>query len=486
MPRFYPPAILALLFLTATTASAQTRSEAIDRLMQSYAAERQFNGSVLVAEKGNVIYSHGFGLANMEWNIPNTPTTRFRLASVSKQFTAMVILQLAQEGKLDLDEKVIAYLPEYPKPQGEMITIHHLLTHTSGIPDRTGDTNIEWQLRSSTTPEALLARHWSLPLEFPPGSRFNYSNSGYVALGLIIQKLTAMPYEKAIQQRILDRLGMKSTGFDTTGSIIPQRATGYMRTLTGYTTAPFMDLSQVYSAGSMYSTVEDLHLWDRALYTDALLNDRFRAMMFSPMVISNVGGSYGYGWVINRTAVGPKQDSVTIVAHSGGLIGFGALLTRIIENEQLIVLLDNRNPGAAPLDRITRGIATILHDGQADPPVKSVAAHLYQVIERDGLGAAVARYREIRKQKGREYSLGEGELNTLGYELLKDGRNREAIEIFKLNVEAYPNAFNAYDSLAEAYMIAGEDDLALQNYAHSLVLNASNANAAQMMRKLSK
>jgi CubicO group peptidase (beta-lactamase class C family) len=321
---------------------------------------------------------------------------------------------------------------------------------------------------------------------FAPGEKFTYSNTGYVALGLIIEELTGMSYEKAIQERIFDPLGMKSSGFEKTESIIPERATGYVRTLTGYATAPFMDLSQVYSAGSIYSTVEDLHLWDRALYTDKLLSDRYRAMMFKPMVVSNVGGSYGYGWVINRTALGPKQDSVTVVAHSGGLIGFGALLTRIVENEQVIILLDNRSPGATPLDRITRGIATILHDGEADPPVKSVAAYLYTTIHSGGLDAAISRYRELRKGRQREYNLSEGELNTLGYELLKEGKVDAAIEIFKLNVEAFPKAFNTYDSLAEAYMIAGNRDLALSNYAHSLVLNPSNANATIMLRKLSK
>jgi len=244
---------------------AQSKIDKIDKLIQAYHDLGQFSGTALVAEKGKVIYKKGFGMANIEWNIPNQPDTKFRLGSVTKQFTAMLILQLVAEGKIDLEGDLSDYLPYYRKDVGEKVTVHHLLTHTSGIPSYTGLPIFQNISRDPYGVDEFVQKYCSGDLEFEPGSKFAYNNSGYFLLGAIIENVTGETYEKMLQERIFKPLGMKNSGYDHHDTIIPNRATGYDRTFDGYANSPYLDMSLPYAAGSLYSTVEDLFIWDQAL-----------------------------------------------------------------------------------------------------------------------------------------------------------------------------------------------------------------------------
>ena len=264
---------------------------------------RLFNGSVLVAENGKVIYKKGLGLAQMEWNIPNTPDTRFRLGSITKQFTATLILQLVEQGKVKLDGKVSDYLPAYRKDIGEKVTVHQLLNHTSGIPSYTGLPGFFNDVsRNPYTVDDFIKKYASNDLEFEPGSKFSYNNSGYFLLGAIVEKVTGQTYEKALKERILDPLGMKNTGYDHHGTLIEKRASGYQKTPDGYVNAPYLDMSIPYAAGSMYSTVEDLYLWDQALYTDRVLSAATKELMYKPNL-----EDYAYGWVVTKGQGGNRN-----------------------------------------------------------------------------------------------------------------------------------------------------------------------------------
>jgi CubicO group peptidase (beta-lactamase class C family) len=201
---------------------SQTKVEKIETLLNQYYKFQEFNGSVLVAEEGQVIYKKGFGLSNMEWNIPNTPDTKFRLGSITKQFTAMLVMQLVEEGKLKLNIPITNYIPEYPKNSGNKITIHHLLTHTSGIPNYTSLPGFGDIVRDPETPLDLIKTFWELPLEFEPGARFQYSNSGYIVLGYILEKVTGKSYQDLLKEKIFDPTGMKNSGYDQTSEIIPK------------------------------------------------------------------------------------------------------------------------------------------------------------------------------------------------------------------------------------------------------------------------
>src|SRR5436190_989355 len=305
-------AFTVLLFQVSVL--AQDKARQIDELVSVYNKYGQFNGSALVAEHGNVILKKGYGLANMEWNIPNEPDTKFRLGSITKQFTATLILQLAEQGKLKLDGKVSDYLDSYRKDTGGKVTIHNLLSHTSGIPNYTASQGFFQNVSRNPYGVAdFIKQYASGDLEFEPGTKFNYSNSGYFLLGAIIEKVTGKPYEQVLKENIFDPVGMKNTGYDHYDQVINKRAAGYIKTPQGYRNAPYLDMTIPYSAGSLYSTVEDLYLWDQALRGDKLLSAKSKEAMFHPNL-----SEYGYGFVITKASLGPAKVEVPVIEHNGG------------------------------------------------------------------------------------------------------------------------------------------------------------------------
>ena len=229
LPRPFTTALLVLLLAACfQPARAQDKAAQIDALLAKYHEYGQFNGAVLVAENGAVIYKKGFGDANMEWGVANTPATKFRIGSVTKQFTATLILQLMEEGKISLDGTISDYLPGYPPAQGDKVTIHHLLTHTSGIPSYTGLPGfMQENTRDPYAPDSFLTFFSSLDFEFEPGSQWRYNNSGYFLLGAIIEKVTGKAYDEVLRERILDPLGLHNTGYEHNNDIIQNFASGH-------------------------------------------------------------------------------------------------------------------------------------------------------------------------------------------------------------------------------------------------------------------
>ncbi len=469
--------LLAVVLVAPAPAPAQDVAGQIDALVSRYHELDSFNGAVLVAQHGEVVYEKGFGYANMEWGIPNTPDTRFRIGSVTKQFTATVILKLVEDGKLSLDGKITDYLPAYPQETGDRVTIHHLLTHTSGIPSYTGLREfMEEHSRDPFTPDSLVAVFAPLELEFEPGEEFRYNNSGYFLLGAIIEQVTDLPYDQALWEMVLDPLDLDDTGYDHFRDVLPRRAAGYSQTFAGYENADYLDTSLPYAAGSMYSTVRDLFEWDRLLYTDRVFADpQSKEKMFTPFL-----NGYAFGWGVRDISFG--GDTTKLISHGGGINGFITGFWRLVDDEHTIIVMDNtegRSVGA-----IQRGIASILYGEEPEQPKASIAQAIHDVIEAEGVDAAVVRYWELKEAEPDAYDFAEPELNRLGYYYLGDGYVQTTIEVFKLNVEAYPEGFNTYDSLGEAYMEAGERALAIANYEKSLELNPDNNNARAMLRRL--
>lgn len=478
-PRILSSLIAIAWLLTANAvALAQDKSAKIDELMKVYNSYQQFNGAVLVAENGKVIFKKGYGMANMEWNIPVETDTKFRLGSITKQFTSMLILQLVQEGKIKLEGKLTDYLPDYRKDTGDRITIHQLLNHTSGIPSYTGQPNFFRDVsRNPYGVSDFVKKYASGDLEFEPGAKFNYNNSGYFLLGAIVERITGKPYEQALKERIFDPLGMKNTGYDHHDTILAKRASGYERRPGGFINALYLDMSIPYSAGSLYSTVEDLYLWDQALYTDKLLSAQLKEVMYKPGL-----ANYAYGWAVMKRPLGAQGEPVSIIEHGGGINGFNTLITRFPESKNLIVLLNNT--GGTKLGEMSQKIAAILFGKPYKPPVRDIAEALYSIVIEKDVQAAIKQYRELKTTAQDAYDFSEGQLNGLGYRLLGMKRVKDAIEIFKLNVEMFPQAANPYDSLGEAYMENGDKQLAIQNYKKSLELNPKNTNAAEKLKKL--
>jgi CubicO group peptidase (beta-lactamase class C family) len=468
-----------VLFAFQGIVTAQDKAAKIDEVMTAANKYRLFNGSVLVAENGKVIYKKGLGLAQMEWNIPNTPDTRFRLGSITKQFTAALILQLVEQGKVKLDAKVTDYLPAYRKDIGEKVTIHQLLNHTSGIPSYTGLPGFFNDVsRNPFTVDDFIKKYASNNLEFEPGSKFSYNNSGYFLLGAIVEKVTGQTYEQTLKERVLDPLGMKNTGYDHHSNLIEKRASGYQKTPDGYTNAPYLDMSLPYAAGAMYSTVEDLYLWDQALYTDRVMSVATKELMYKPNL-----SDYAYGWVITRAKLGTGTESVPKIKHGGGINGFNTVIVRFPAQKHLIVMLDNTSQGRG-LEQLERELTNILYDQPYNLLKIPLVEAMLKLTDQNGVAAAIALYRTLKKEHPNQYDFSEPELNRLGYQLLQAKKIKEAVEIFKLNVEAYPQGFNTYDSLGEAYMVSGNTELAILNYKKSLELNPKNIGATEMLKRL--
>jgi len=457
---------------------SQDKAGQIDQLMQKYHEMTLFNGSVLVAENGEVIFKKGYGLANMEWDIPNEADTKMRLGSITKQFTSMLIMQLVEDGKIDLQDKITTYLPDYRKETGEQVTVHHLLTHTSGIPSYTSLPNFFDEISRDPYPvDEFIKLYCSGDLEFEPGTQFKYNNSGYFLLGAIIEKVSGQSYEEALQKQILEPVGLKNTGYDHHSTILKKRAAGYTKSFNSYSNAPYLNMGLPYAAGSLYSTVEDLYLWDRVLYTDKLLSKKYKDIMFTPFL-----AHYAYGWTVGRMPSGTGGDSLSIVAHGGGINGFNTLISRMVDDEHLVVLLNNT--GGTNLGAMKRSIRNILYGQAYELPRSSIGTELYKKLGESDLETALAFYEDLKTNHPDEYDFREAELNQLGYVLLAEERLNEAIGIFQLNVKIYPQSSNVYDSLGEAYMKNGQKEEAIKNYEKSLELDPDNSNAKEMLNKL--
>ncbi|WP_298500093.1 serine hydrolase [uncultured Algibacter sp.] len=472
--------LLALLLFSYISFS-QSKADKIDQLISKYQEYGKFNGSVLVSDKGKVIFKKGFGMANMEWDIPNAPDTKHRLGSITKQFTAMLILQLAEVGKLDLQAPITTYLPDYPKETGDIITVHHLLTHTSGIPNYTSFPKFfEDVSRNPFTPDEFVKQFDEKDLDFEPGKQFSYSNSGYFLLGVIVEKLTGSTYEEQLHEKIFKPLNMNATGFDNHSEILKSRATGYEKQGDGYVNSRYLDMSIPYAAGSMYSTAEDLYLWDQALYGNKILSKKYMDLFFKPYISAWGDNHYAYGWGVGYENLGKSKDSIFTIAHGGGINGFNTNIARTPSDKSLIVLLNNT--GGAPLQDITIAILGIIHGKDYSMPKKSVADAFYTVIEAKGIDAGISHYNSIKSAE--TYNLSESEMNSMGYKLMGSSKVEEAAKVFELIIEAFPKSSNAYDSYGEALMTLGKKDLAIKNYRKSVDLNPNNQNGIDFLKKL--
>ncbi len=489
LSRIILAAILAALILIPSflSAAAADKPAAIESLVKAYQEAQTFNGSVLVAEGGRVIFKKGFGLSNREWDVPNTPGTRFRLGSITKQFTAALVLQLAREKKIDLQGRLAAYLPFYRRDVADKVTIHHLLTHTSGIPDYTDDIErlaVE-AVRDPYPPAEFVAKYCSGDLQFEPGSSFRYSNSGYFILGAVIEAVAGKPYEEILKERILEPLGMRDTGYDRPVPLLARRAAGYTVTFDGFENARYVNMSLPYSAGALYSTVEDLYRWDRALAGDAFLPAETKALLFKPQIAVGKDASYAYGWMVRQKSLPGGKGKTLSVFHGGSIFGFASYIDRLPDEGHLVVILCN-TPEAS-LGTMAEGILGILYGETPAPPKRSVTRAVYGLLIDKGPAAAIAKYQEIKRTAAEAYDFNPGELNELGYYLLRARKmTAAAIEIFKLNIAEYPKSANGYDSLGEAYVAAGDATQAVINYAKSLELNPKNANAAAKLAEILK
>lgn len=364
--------ISAFLLFIGSSCSAQSQNQQpvkqrLDKLLQTYHDNGKqlgivgnFSGGVLVYKNGKVIYKQTMGYANHPWKIKNTTDTKFTLCSVSKQFTAMAILRLVNAGKLRLHDKISKYLPNYPAGKGNKITVHHLLSHSSGVPHYSGlkdvGTNFDaYAKRSFEKTSELVKLIGQMKLVFEPGSKATYSSFGYILLAAITENITGKPFHEVIQQTICQPLGMVNTGFAKHKTILSKYASPYNRpkyndNQATYYNAQFRDKSNLFSTGGIYSTINDFGKW-----VDGLLNHKLLPAKLQQKAFSAQKGEFGYGWIIDEKQYKKWDNSQTYYCHNGSTYGFRSNVVLFPKQNAAVVILANHAP--VEVMRLTYAIA---------------------------------------------------------------------------------------------------------------------------------
>jgi len=466
---------IAFLLLLVRAAPAQTLPPAptaaaveIGRLMSGLHARGQFDGAVLVAAGGTVVYRAAFGEAHP--GTPFTPATPSCLASLSKPFTALAILMLHERHRLDYDDPVARYLPELAH-YAPTVTLRQLLTHTSGVPDYSSDLGIEHPgLTNAEVLRTVVARG---VVRFSPGERYEYSNTGYVLLALVVERVSGQPFPEFLRAHVFAPAGMTRTFVHTDPALkTPAVAVGYDAF------GQRSDYAAIVTGdGGMYSTVDDLAAWDRALHGGRLVRPATLAEAFVPGTVRQGTTTYGLGWNV-ADDVGERR-----VWHTGNTAGFRAFIERRLESRSVVILLTNH--GNSRRVEINAAIRHILAGEPYSLPKRSIAERLYPVVRDSGATAALRIYAALRAAGDTTYDFAEGELNALGYQILGARRGpADAIAIFRQNADEHPASSNAFDSLAEAYGRAGQREEAVASYRRALQLDSTNVHAATMLRRL--
>ena len=348
---------LLISFCVIVSGFAQHAGAEIDSLISAYATINKFNGVALVASQGKILLSKGYGYANLGEKTPNTQNSIFLIGSITKQFTSAVILKLQEENKLTINDPISKYFPDYPK--GDSITIQQLLTHTSGIYSYTNNHEfMEKEISKPQNKEKMLALFRDQPLDFAPGTKWSYSNSGYSLLGYIIEAVTKRSYEEAVYKYIFNPAKMTHSGFDFTHLKSPDKTTGYLvANLADTVIAPIADSSISFAAGAIYSTVGDMYRWHRSLQDHLILSKAQQELAYTP-----VKNNYGYGWFIDSIE-GKRR-----VWHTGGTPGYITIESRVPEDDIFILLLSNASNKS--LKDILKSIYSILYKKEYKFPVE--------------------------------------------------------------------------------------------------------------------
>jgi CubicO group peptidase (beta-lactamase class C family) len=353
--------LLAVAVALAAPAHAKPQAEAppdplaktLDTMLTGLYAKDAPGAAVIAVLDGRTVLRKAYGMADLELGVPLEPDMVFRIGSMTKQFTAVAILMLVEEGKVAVSDPITKFLPDYPTG-GKTITVEHLLTHTSGIKSYTDMDDFLANIRKDYTVKELIDHFKSQPMEFDPGDKYKYDNSGYFLLGAIIEKASGMGYEAFLKKRIFDVVGMPQTSLESTSRITPRRARGYAKTGEVWTNADWMSMTQPYAAGAIVSTVDDLAKWDAALYTGSLLRPETVQQAFTPHRMKDGKTiEYGYGWQ-------PGQwEGFTVLQHGGGINGFVSMGIRMPERKVYVAVLSNRAAEPFPFP-VAQRLATYL------------------------------------------------------------------------------------------------------------------------------
>ncbi|NQZ11208.1 MAG: serine hydrolase [Algicola sp.] len=499
-------------------------------VMDLYAEEGQhnrikspFNGVMLVAKNDKILLKKAYGFYNREKNTANKTDSRFLIGSVTKQFTAMLVMQQVEKGLLSLDKTVSDYLPYFPKEKGQQMTLHRLLSHTSGLP------HYEGLKRLGIDPRAFIREKISVPayvkligqmdLINQPGTQFSYASNNYVLLGAILEQITGKTYAALIAHNIAKPLGLKNTGYPDNDFIEQHVAQGYKFTefnffkalisedKGAYKADGFRSQSTAYATGGLYSTVDDLFVWSKAVKNHTLLSPAMTKKMLTP----NLAG-YGYGWFINQETYMRFNPSVQLTVHGGTLDGFASNVA-LYDDGTSVIYLSNVTPvGDVRLTMYMHLAANNIDidDFKRDIRLPNVNGDFDDFMDDGGMKGMSVYYKELSRRAGYKISHGqwgyeeliglhtvEGKIaeaeklaedllaehstpqrrriNDIGYHFVEQEAYAQAIKYFTLNVKSYPYSANVHDSLGEAYFKNGQYKLALEYYQRAVSIAKTNS-----------
>lgn len=492
--------VLTLILLTGFTTLGQSKRDHLDNFFSTLSRNQQFNGNVLIAENGKIVYRRSFGYADFSNKKLNTRETTFPIASITKTFTATAILQLFEKGLLKISDPVIKYLPGFPYPT---ITIQHLLSHTSGLQPYDNIFDSARTLHPDTvfTNKDIINGYatMKLPLFYPPGEACNYDNVNYILLSLIVEKVSRTPYQDYVRENIFRPIGMNHTFFPekifyhySAREKINLACTywyPHLYSISLEKTDTIQFISKYWNTynfqgfGEMVSTTEDLLKYDQALYKGKILRFSTLSQVYEPVLLNNKeknkgnnnGNSFGLGWIVETDSTFGK-----IVRASGGAVGLRASLLRNLTKQQTIILIDNTQKET---DDIAKDVLKIINGKTVKPYGKSAAKIFGNTLVTKGLDAALAALEKIRTDDS-NYFISENEFNNLGYDFMSNNKKDEAVETFRINTQLFPGSWNVYDSYGEALMKYGRKKEAIEMYKKSVALNPDNQNGKKILEGL--
>lgn len=499
--------------------SCSNSPKSLDALMQEYTENGRkkisspFNGVILVAKKGKITFKKAYGLKDREQNIPNIVDTKFPIGSVTKQFTAMLVMQLVEEGTIKLEDSVSTHLSYFPKELGNKITIHQLLSHTSGLPHyegilRTGITQDAF-ISTAYTPRELAILVGKVKLAYEPGTTFYYSSLGYMLLGAILEEVSKKSFSELLETKITKPLGLKNTGYETNEFIKNETAKGYsfiedetfrmifMKYGGNFNNVPFRDQSNIYATGGIHSTVDDLFIWSEAIRTNKLLSAAYTKKMLTP----NKHG-YCYGWIRNWDDLIERNTKIKMYTHGGALHGHRSSIN-IFDDGTTIIFLSNVSPIKDreiihQLYLTAHGLEDVykmkgypdrssLDEFKKHGGIKALNSYFEKLSELCGYKVlpsetSVGHIMYLYYQNGNQriadslkqsflknYNPTENSINRLGYKFLDDNCEL-AIEFFKENTKRYPNSPNVWDSLGEGFLVCESYKEAITCYSKAIEL----------------
>lgn len=463
---------LTLLFIVLMDLKSGNKADNIQNTLDSFMSKCEeidlFSGTVLAEVNGKVIFEKSYGYSDREKNILNSSDTKYNIGSIGKLFTAVLILQLAQENKISLNDNIGKYLSVFSQDVSQNVSISNLLKHNSGFGDYINNPEFMQNREKYRENSDLLTLIAKEQLLFPPGQEFSYSNSGYVILGAVVEMVTGKSYAENLKERILKPLEMNFSGFHYIEDNDPLMSVGYIKDIKGIPSDNNRFVVQPSPAGGMYSTAGDLLKFDHSLMNDnKLLSDNYKIILLND-----------FDELKDVTFAELKSKSRN--AYAGGAPGINAVYVQYPSENFTVMILSNYDFAA---EAIEGQITNIIKGNDFEMPRIPLGQFLYNTLESRGQEYFTSNLNNIITDNGYKIQ-GDHLLNNIGYQFLQNNLIQAAIDIFTLNTGLFPETANCFDSLGEAYLISGNKDEAVKNYRIVLSLDPGNENAKKMIEKI--